>query len=151
MTDRGPGTRSGPHRLPLAVFALLALLALGAFPLTPLAAARDDAGPDFSQVTTKAAARKLVREGRLVEVTLFPAELGGPDDDPLNLAYVTPEAAAARETAIEALARSVEEGKVDQMTVSPEYRGDSIVPSRITFVARHSEREGGFELAVEVW
>ena len=106
--------------------------------------------PDLSAVTTKAAARKLARQGRLVEISLFPTELGGPDD-PMNRTWTTPEAADARDMVIGTLRRFAEDGLIDQLKVSPEYKGDSIVPSRIVISGTHSGQEGSIDLAIEVW
>ncbi len=135
---------------------LVLLLALSVPPAAALAAPDADedvgipGGPDFSDVTTKAAARKLVREGRLVEITLFPAELGG-EEIAENISYTTPEAAEARAMVIGTLGRFFEEGLIDKLQVIPEYRGESIVPTRIIMNATHSEREGSFGGLIEVW
>ena len=156
MADRtGERQRPGDKRLRRRsgqAALLLALPMLAALLLPPFAAAEETqvSAPDFSAVTTKRAAKKLVREGRLVEILYFPAELGGPDE-PDNVGYITPQAAEARDAAISTLGDQVERGLVNQMMVSPDYKGESIVPSRITMSARHSEREGTIELTIEVW
>jgi len=161
-TDRGPGDRQprGPRgRLPVARRTLLqALAALLALPVLRLAApgpsaAAQEVGsppPDFSAVTTKAAARRLVREGRLVEITLFPAELGGPNDA-RNRSFTTPQAAEARALLIATLGRYVEEDMIDQLDVVPEYKGDSVVPSALTVTGTHSTRETRFRTTIPVW
>lgn len=148
---RAPGgTRRGLLKAGAALLAvpLLARLALP----TSKAAAQDaiPGAPDLSGVTSKAAARRLVRQGRLVEISLFPTELGGPDD-PENMAFVTPEAAAARVTVIGTLRRYVEQGLVDQLDVVPDYKGESIVPSRILITATHSRQDGEIALEIAVW
>ena len=139
-------------RLARALALLLALPAAGLAPLPAPVAAQEEAVtlPDFSQVTTMAAARRLAREGRLVRITLFPVELGGPDDAE-NLAYITPEAAESRAMIVETLDRFLKEGLVDQLMIEPEYADESVVPTRITMSARHSEKDSGIELAIEVW
>lgn len=155
MADRirQPARRGRMRRL--AVPALAMLLVPPAFGppslASPVAAQEAPPGaPDLSQVTTKAAARKLVREGRLVAITLFPTELGGPDD-PANRSFTTPEAAEARAEVVGTLGRFLEEGLIDQLDVVPDYKGDSIVPSRITLTATHSEKPGEITLTIEVW
>lgn len=159
MADRGEptgrdsasrGTRRGVLRA-LAVLLALPVLARLAAPGSRVAAQEAIPGaPDLSEVTTKAAARRLVRQGRLVEISLFPTELGGPDD-PQNVAYITPEAAGARATAIGTLRRFLEDGQIDQLDVTPDYKGESIVPSRIVMTATHSEKGGEIVLTIEVW
>lgn len=128
------------------------VLALSMLPACPSLSGQETIanGPDFSSVTTKAAARRLVREGRLVQVHLFPRELGGPDD-PHNIVYVTPEGADALAQIAGTIGRQLQAGLVDQMDVVPDYKGDSIIPSRITLTASHSEGPGSFEAAIEIW
>jgi len=148
-----PKTRSGKLvRLQRAFILLLAALVLTGPALTPVAVAEeaDVAAPDFSAVKTGTAARRLVREGRLVEIFFFPTELGGTDDAE-NIGYITPEAAAARDSVIDTLGRQIESGLIDRLEVDADYHGDSIVPSRLTMTATHSERPGGLLLTIEVW
>lgn len=146
-------------RLGLALAGML--LALGALILVSAAMAQDGArppgtpdltAPDFTSITTKAAANRLVREGRLVKIHFFPTELGGPAKDRYNIGYITPEAAEARELLISTLEADLEEEKIDRMQILPDYKGTSIVPTRIRFMAWHSERKGGeFAVVLEVW
>jgi hypothetical protein len=135
-----------------------ALILLLATPLllAPLAApptAAQEAempAPDFSGITTKAAARKLVRAGELVEILYFPAEFGGPDE-PQNVGYVTPEAAYVRAMVIESFGRLADQGAIDRLNVVPDYKGDSIVPSRITMTGTRAGEEGSIGTTIEVW
>jgi hypothetical protein len=153
MTDpseTGDTARRGARRALLRGLALLAALAIG--PTMPVGASeRVPNGPDFSTVTTKAAARQLVREGKLVRIHYFPLELGGPDE-PHNVGFVTPEAATAREMLVGTLVRFLEDGLIDTLRVVPEYAGESIVPIRIVMEARREgDEEGGFNGSIEVW
>lgn len=139
-------------RLGLALAGLL--FALGALILASAAVAREKNRPaeDFSNITTKAAANRLVREGRLVKIHLFPTELGGPAKERYNVVYITPEAAEARSLLISVLEQDVEEEAIDQMRIVPDYKGNSIIPTRIRFKAWHSQRAGGeYETVLEVW
>lgn len=148
------------RRRSLALAGALFALAGLTLPPAPTAAARQedrvpgapDFTPDFTTVTTKAAANRLVREGRLVKIHFFPTELGGPTKEPHNIGYITPEAAEARSLLIGTLERFRDNGTIDQMAIEPDYKGESIIPTRIRFKAWHGEREGGeFEAVVEVW
>ena len=40
---------------------------------------------------------------------------------------------------------------IDRLEVLPEYKGESIVPSRIAMEASHSGREGSIATTIEVW
>lgn len=105
--------------------------------------------PDFSAVTSEAAADARASDGRLVKIQLFPAELGGPDV-PQNIAWLPPEEEEGRQRLIAKLKRLAEQGQLGQLEVFPEYKGESLIPSRIRYVAR---RGGGAqsEDVVEIW
>ena len=107
--------------------------------------------PDYSHVKTLKAAQALAKDGNLTGILLFPAELGG-EDVPQNIVYVPPQAAEARTLIIGTLRRFVSEGLIDKLTVTPEYRGNSFIPSRIVFHAIDSHgKHGAFDPTVEVW
>ncbi|MBB4838058.1 hypothetical protein HNP52_001109 [Sphingomonas kyeonggiensis] len=131
-----------------------ALLLLGA--LVPASLARmqemeqPSDRPDFSGITSKAAANRLVREGRLVKIHIFPKELGGPND-PRNFVYIPPAVEEARQLVIGTLRRFTEEDLIDKLDVQAEYKGTSIIPSRIHYTATHSRGGPPFEAVVEVW
>lgn len=151
-SETGDIARHGTRRALLRGLVLLAVpaLAVGSAQWAS-ASERVPNGPDFSNVTTKAAARQLVREGKLVRIHFFPLELGGPDE-PHNVGFVTPEAASAREMLVGTLVRFFEDGLIDRLRVLPEYTGESIVPIRIVMEAgRDGDEEGGFNGSIEVW
>lgn len=105
---------------------------------------------DFSDVTSRARAEQLAAEGRLVRILLFPAEFGGEDSE-LNAVFVPPAIVGIRAMLIGTLTRFIEQGLIDRMTVTPEYRGDSFVPARLRFHASHSTRRGEFIPVIEIW
>jgi hypothetical protein len=131
--------------------AMLGLLL--AIPLPePVAAGQEAAAqaPDFSAITTRTAASKLVRKHQLVKIHIVPTELGGPNTKP-NIVYVTPEAAAAHALLTEMLSHYVEHDLVDRLEILPDYKGLSIIPTRIRFKARHSRGGETFERTIEIW
>jgi hypothetical protein len=131
-----------------------ALFLFGALVLAPGAWAQEVGqvtnGPDFSGITSKAAAVRLVRTGELVKIRLFPGELGGPND-PHNIVYIPPAVEEARQLLIGTLRRFTDEDLIDKLDVQAEYKGTSIIPARIRFVATHSRGGPPFEAVVEVW
>jgi len=132
-----------------------ALLLFGALGLAPESAWAQEAqkvanGPDFSDVTTRAEAVRRARRGELVRIRAFPAELGGPGDKH-NIVYIPPAVEEARQLLIGTLRRFTEEDLVDQLDVRAEYKGESVVPSRLHYVARHSRGGPPFEATIEVW
>jgi len=101
-------------------------------------------------ITDRSAAELLVRRRLLVKSWFFPRELGGPDS-PENVAYITPQATRARAALIKRLARLLERDVIDRMDVQADYKGASIIPSRIRFKAWHSRGGETVEAVVEVW
>jgi len=105
--------------------------------------------PDFSQVTSKAIAKEMAARGRLVRVALFPTELGGPDV-PENEIYLPPAVISSRAMIIGTLDRFAGDGLITDLKVTPDYKGASLVPSRIFFRAT-GKKKGGFTAELEVW
>ena len=109
------------------------------------------AAPDYAHVKSNAQAMALCESGELFKILLFPAEFGG-EDVPHNVVYVPRGVPEAQQMIVGTLVRFVEEGTINQLTVNPEYKGDSFVPSRILMRAWNSEKPGGeFAPALEVW
>ena len=125
--------------------ALIAMAAIAA----PSAAALPK-GPDFSAVTDRIKAGALVRQHRLEKIFYISPELNG-RKSPVNTGYVTPEAAQAWALLTGTLIRFNREGLADHVNIRPDYRGHSIVPTRI--VLKATSKKGGppFEATVEVW
>lgn len=126
-----------------------------ALPIAAMCIAQPSGGgrsdkPDFSKVTSKPLADALVAQGKLSPILYFPAELGG-EDVPENKGYVTPEAAASREKIVEELAGALRQKLINKMTVTPDYRGYSIVPIRITFDAVGGRKKVRIIRTLEVW
>lgn len=132
-----------------------ALFLFGALALAPESAWAQETqhvanAPDFSAVTSKAAAIRLARKGELVRIRVFPAELGGPSD-PENIVYIPPAVEEARQRLIGTLRRFTDQDLIDQLDVRAEYKGESVVPSRLHYTARHSRGGAPFEATIEVW
>lgn len=114
------------------------------------AAAAEPAARDYSHITTRDAAEALVAKGELAVILLFPAEFGG-EEIPGNMAYVPPGIPELKDQNTETLIRFFKDGLIDNLTVTPEYKGDSLVPSRIAIQATHSTKSGTFEPSIEIW
>lgn len=141
--------QGGALQLALALLVLpvpmapVALAGQRAIPAPPLA-------PDYAAVTTKREAARLVRKHLLVKIHFFPVELGGPKTS-VNIGYVTPEAAASHWRLTQMLSRYGARGLIDRLEIVPEYKGLSIVPSRIRMTASHSRGGRSFERVIEIW
>jgi hypothetical protein len=128
-------------------------LVLGAAPLsaeeypTPPSVAYEH---DFTAVTDVEDVEKLVASGELVPILVVPLPFGG-TDDAINTAYVTPEAAMQKEAMDAALVDLADQGLLNSFELEPEYRGDSLIPAKITFRANHAGEGERFDLTVEIW
>jgi len=112
----------------------------------PVAVAR----PDFSAVKTAEDIEKLVAEGVLVPILVVPLPFGG-TDDAINTAYVTPEAAAEKQLMDATLVELADQGLLNSFELEPEYRGESLIPAKLTFRANHAGEGERFDLTVEIW
>jgi hypothetical protein len=104
----------------------------------------------FSELQSREHADALVDLGQLVKIYIWPTELGG-EDAVRNIVYVTPEAAEARAAIVGDLRRFLHGDEETEVEILPEYKGASIVPTRIRFTARHKQGGAPFERVVEVW
>lgn len=109
-----------------------------------------DARPDFSSVTTPAKAAALSDTGKLRRILLVPVALGGEDAE-TNSAYVPPSVILVQERLNETLRRYLSEGRIDNLSVDPEYKGKSLVPTKIRVSARKDGRVGEFTTVIGIW
>jgi hypothetical protein len=108
------------------------------------------AAPDFSAVTAAEDIEALVAQGALVPILVVPLDFGG-TEDAVNTAYVTPEAAEQKALIDATLIDLAEQGLLNSFELEPEYRGDSLIPTKLTFRANHKGEGERFDLTVEVW
>lgn len=127
-----------------------AVAALGISASQAAAPSQPEGAPDFSQVTSREAALKLASEGKLFKILLFPPEFGGEDVAP-NVVYVPAGIPEIKDQITGTLIRFYNEGLIDKLNVSPEYKGSSFVPSKIHLKATHSKKGGGFEPTIDIW
>lgn len=94
----------------------------------------------WSQVVSRADAEALAASGDLEPLFLLPERFGG-DNRPENVVFVPAGINDVRDEYLDSVAASlVEDGVVDQMTATPEYRGDSFIPSAIVVRLSHLGR-----------
>jgi hypothetical protein len=106
---------------------------------------------DFSRITTADRALTLSRQGKLARVILLPAVLGGSMEAEANVAYVPPEVVPVHQRLTATLERYFREGRIDHLSVDPEYKGKSLVPTRIRVEAGKEGRVGAFTTVIGIW
>lgn len=123
---------------------------LSVFALITTQVTASEPARDYSHVTSQEAAEALVAKGELFTVLLFPQEFGG-EEIQENMVYVPPGIPELKVQNTDTLIRFFKDGLIDNLTVTPEYKGDSLVPSRIVIKATHGSKSGSFEPTIEVW
>ncbi len=108
--------------------------------------------PDFSHVDSLEKAVALAKEGKLFRILLIPQEFGG-SDSPENSIYVPPGIPEVKDQMTGTIIRFAEQGLIDSLNVSPEYKGESFVPASIRIETSHSDsdKEGKFNPTIEIW
>jgi len=107
-------------------------------------------GVDLSKVTSRETAEALFADGKLEKMLLFPSEFGG-KEIPQNIVYVPLGISAIKGQLTGTLVRMVKDRQINKLTVTPEYKGNSFIPSRITMRAWHTDQKGEFNPSIEVW
>jgi len=106
------------------------------------------AGPDFHHIDSREKAEALFRRGELTKVLLLPAAFGG-EDVAFNVVYVPAFAAELKarldQNTIMSLAQK---GHITEYTATPEYEGNSVIPTLIRVSATNP---GRFEGSIAIW
>jgi hypothetical protein len=118
--------------------------------LARAALARGSRRSDFSRLTTRESVQQWQRQGKLARVLLLPAMFGGMDAE-ANAAYVPPEVLPVQQRLLATLERYRIEGRIDTLTVAPEYKGRSLIPARIRVQAGKEGRVGAFTTVIGIW
>jgi hypothetical protein len=105
-------------------------------------------GPDFSHLDSQAKVEAACQRGELEPLHLLPLEFGGADDEN-NILYV-PIGVADVKAGIDlnVIRPLIEEGKITQYNVTPEYQGDSFVPIALEITAWEP---GNFKTTINIW
>jgi hypothetical protein len=107
-------------------------------------------GLDFSDVTSREKAEALYAQGALEKVLLFPAEFGG-SETPENTVFVPHGVSEAINQITGTLIRFFNEGLINKLSVEPEYRGKSAIPTKLKMRAWHTDKQGEFNPSVNIW
>lgn len=103
----------------------------------------------FEEIDSVGKAQEECRKGNLERMYIMSPIFGG-TDDPHNILYVPVGVNRIKEGYDDILADLVEQGKAKSFNCKPEYKGKSIVPSRITITSGKDGVEV-FKQTIEVW
>ena len=109
---------------------------------------QEQSGPDFSDVDQQAAA-ELGRQGVLAPLYMMPPRFGGAESEH-NRLWVPPAAVELKDRWDGMVEQLLRQGKVNGYACTPEYKGDSFVPSRITVEAK-MDGKPVFTESVSIW
>jgi len=105
--------------------------------------------PDFTDVDMEKA-RELAKAGTLAPLYLMPLRFGGDPAVESNAVYAPPVAVALKDRCDDMVEDLLRQEKVNGYACTPEYKGKSVVPSRITVVAK-LDGKPVFTESVEIW
>jgi uncharacterized protein DUF6882 len=105
---------------------------------------------DFSDVTSEKAALQLGLEGQLFKMLLFPKDFSG-EDIPQNVVYVPCRALDIQDEIVSMIIPVVQQGLGVDFKCRAEYKGNSIVPAKIHYMASHSETKWKLDRTIEIW
>jgi len=104
---------------------------------------------DFASITSIGMADEIIGKGQLVKKLLLPEELGG-KYVPENTIFLPPHIEKIKDTSTRDLISSVYKG-LTEVSVIPEYKGESFVPCRIFITAARPGAPPEYELEIGIW
>jgi hypothetical protein len=103
----------------------------------------------FEEIDSVEKAKEECRKGNLERMHIMSPIFGGSDED-FNILYVPVGVNRIKEGYDDILADLVEQGKAKSFNCKPEYKGKSVVPSKITIVSGKDGVEV-FKQTIDVW
>jgi hypothetical protein len=108
---------------------------------------RNSQGPDYTTIDSNEKAIALYQKGNLVKLYLMPIEFGG-QDIAMNCVYVPQFVQIFKERFDLMVGKMVEEGKQLNYSASPQYKGNSFIPSQILISVTGDAQ---FSEEIKVW
>ncbi len=105
---------------------------------------------DFSEVTSFSDAREMVSRGELEVLYLVSQRFGG-SGDPENCVFVPPGTAEIKEQYDDVIEELLKEGRIRNCSCVPQYKGRSVIPSRLTITAFTPEGKPEFTETISIW
>ena len=108
-----------------------------------------DITPDFSHVNSIEKAAELAKRGELYPLYLLPLRFNGEESarNRLFVPQVTVELKERYDDMVESL---LVEEKVNGYSCTPEYKGESVVPAKLTLTAK-KDGEAMFSETIQIW
>uniref|UniRef100_UPI0040575FF0 hypothetical protein n=1 Tax=Acetatifactor sp. TaxID=1872090 RepID=UPI0040575FF0 len=105
--------------------------------------------PDFSEVTSNEKAIELAKKGILAPLYLMPLRFNG-EESARNRLFAPPVVVELKDRYDDMVEDLLVQGKVSGYSCTPEYKGDSFIPAKLTIVA---SKDGTpvFTQTIEIW
>ncbi len=104
---------------------------------------------DFAQIDSNEKAMELAQRKILAPLYLMPLQFGG-EESPLNRIFVPPVVVEIKDRCDKIIEGLLIEEKVNQYSCTPEYKGDSFIPSAI-IIAATMDDQPVFTQTVTIW
>lgn len=105
--------------------------------------------PDFSEIDSNEKAMELAKKGVLSPVYLMPLRFNG-EESARNRLFVPPVVVELKDRYDDMVEDLLVQGKVSGYSCTPEYKGNSFVPSKLTIVAS-KDKEPVFTQTINIW
>lgn len=115
----------------------------------PPAASESGPGPDFSDVD-QGLAQAMVKEGKLAPLYLMPLRFGGDPSVESNAVFTPPFAVVLKDRCDDMVEDLLRQEKVNGYECRPEYQGKSVVPVKITVIAK-LDGKPVFTESIRIW
>jgi len=103
--------------------------------------------PDFSDINSNEKAIALFNKGEFLKLYLMPLEFGG-EDIPMNYLFVPHFVVELKSRFDKMVENLLIEGKKLSYSASPEYKGKSFIPSKLTIYVTGDVQ---FEETINIW
>ena len=104
---------------------------------------------DYSFVETKDDIKMLVTYGKLVPLYLMPLKFNGEDSEK-NKVYVPKVIVSLKNRVDDMIEDLIKKGQVSGYSCNLDYKGKSLVPSKLTVIAR-KDKEEIFTETINIW
>ncbi len=110
---------------------------------------KDNVKLDFAEVDSNEKAIELVKKGILSPLYLMPLRFNG-EESVRNRLYVPPVIVELKDRYDDIVEDLLVQGKVSGYSCTPEYKGNSFIPSKLTIVAS-KDGEAVFTETINIW
>jgi len=110
---------------------------------------KDEVKIDFAEVDSNEKAMELAKKGILSPLYLMPLRFNG-EESARNRLFVPPVVVELKDRYDDMVEELLVQGKVSGYSCTPEYKGNSFIPAKLTIVASQNQ-EPVFTQTINIW